>query len=390
MRSSALRGIAIAGITSIVLAGCGGGDSAGSDDGDLVVGVLWAQTGPASGTGKRVLQAAELAAEEINADGGIDGRDLTVKAFDAKANPETATQEAQRAASEGVVAIVGPQSSSEALAVGEVAERSKLPTIVNAAAANAVTEDRKFVFRVQAPARDLAAGFVDTAVDTLKGKKLLSIHDETAFGVDLDQNVKQYAKSAGVTIDDTVAFEAASTDLTPQVNRIAAINPDVVILSNALGADSGLLARQMVEAGIQSSLIGTTTIGFADSLEVARGAIDKLPGGVYSVLSVDPSKAEYDDFKSKYEKKFGAVEGTFEDPVVQSYDSVYLLAEALKASDGKGGQDLATALEGLEPRAGVTGREGSEQHFGKDHEAYETGKFVSPFKWEDGAFVLAK
>src|SRR3990170_2816585 len=96
-------------------------ESSGGSDGDLTIAVVVPLTGASAKTAQQMQNSAELAADEINADGGVGGRQIKLKIYDDKLTPEDATKEAQRAVTrDDAIGIVGAQSSGEALAIREV------------------------------------------------------------------------------------------------------------------------------------------------------------------------------------------------------------------------------------------------------------------------------
>lgn len=354
----------------------------------IKIGLVWPQTGPVARTGEQVRNAAQLAIDEVNGSGGIDGRPLEMLVYDTESNPEKAAQETQRAISEdGVVAIVGPHSTSEALAMVDISEREQVPTLGNSAATPAITEGKEFTFRVQSVTPDIAAGLVELAQDQGAETAVL-LYDSGGFGLASGPLVEESAEAAGLELVEVIEYPLDGTDYSAEVATILRADPDVVLISGSSGADHGLFAKQMVEQGLTVPFLGFSPISFEDAVTVQAGAYDQLEG-VYTLQTVDTQKPQYKEFHEAYNANFDEEE-VLPEMVPQTYDAIMLLADALKASGGEGGQALADALRDLEPREGVGGRAGAMQDFSEgDHDVYTQGEYLVPYRFEGGQLVQA-
>ena len=370
-----MKKLAIAAVVALglpILAACGGGDSGSGDA--IKVAVVLPLTGATAETAEQMRNAANLALEEINADGGVDGKKLELGFYDDELTPEGATREAQRAVTrDGVVAIVGAQSSGEGLAIREVAERSKVPFITSSATAEAITDGAKYTFRVAPLLTDYANFVVDFAAE--RGVKNLAVlHDSGASGQLLKDLFVARAKEIKLsTAGNPIEFPISATDVTSQVASAGDRKPDAVIIGGAAGADHGLVARTMFEQGLDVPLFGFSPILYADAIDVAGDAYKDLPG-VYSVQNLDEAKPEFKEFAEKYAKEFG--EAKLPEQAAQTYDALHLLAQALEKTGGKGGDKLAEALGGLDPYSGASGKEGADIDFEPNKHDGFTGDYL--------------
>lgn len=368
--------------SSSAAASASAGGSGGAPSGDpLVVGVLVPLAGPVAQTGEQISNIIQMRVDEINAGGGVLGRPLEVETYDTKFQPETAAQQAQRAAQDGVVAVIGPYSTSEALAAAEVAERMKLVNIGNSAATPAITEGKSFVFRVAPLTTDLANGMVQLG-KSLGATNGVLLYDSGGFGLGAKEPIEVAAKEAGITLTDSIQFPVNASDVSAQVAAAAQGNPQAVYVAGSAGADHGLIAKAMAEQGLIVPLIGFSPIVNADAVKIAGDAYAQLPG-VYTLNCVDTTKPEYQSTLEDYNSKFTQVGNLPEQPL-QAGDALSFIVAGLEQTNGEGGEALAQVLQTLPAREGVAGQTGSTQQFlPGDHDAYK-GNYLVPYKVVDG------
>ncbi|HEY0903020.1 MAG TPA: ABC transporter substrate-binding protein [Marmoricola sp.] len=370
---------AMAALSVLAVAGCGSSSDDGGSGGDsLTVALVIPLTGASAKTAEQMQNAAELAVEEINADGGVDGKDIELKIYDDKLTPEDATKEAQRAITrDGVVAVVGAQSSGEALAIREVVERSKVPFITSSATAESVTADASFTYRIAPLLTDYANGVVDIGM-ALGLKKPAVLHDSGAAGLLLKDLFEAHAKEVGMTFAGSpIEYPINGTDMAAQVSAAAGQNPDGVLIGGSTGSDHGLVAKTMLEQGVDVPLVGFSPILVSDAIKIAGAAYTDLPG-VYSLQNLDQTKETTQEFFTAYEDEFGEADLT-EHPA-QTYDAMMILAAALEETKGEGGQALADALDSMDPYEGASGKEGAMIQFTPDrHDGFQ-GDYLVTYK----------
>jgi branched-chain amino acid transport system substrate-binding protein len=371
--------VVLAAAASLALAGCGGKSaSSGGGKDPLVVAVVVPLTGASAKTAEQMVNGAKLAVEKVNAAGGVGGRKLEIKVYDDKLTGEDAGKEAQRAITrDRAIAIVGGQSSGEALAIREVAERAKVPYITPSATAESVTKGAVYTYRIAPLLTDYATGVVDTA-KALGLKKPAVLNDSGSAGLLLKDLFSKHAKEVGLSFaGDPIEYPINGTDMTAQVSAAASKKPDGVLIGGSAGSDHGLVAKTMLEQGLNVPLIGFSPILVSDAVKIAGKAYSDLPG-VYSLQNLDQTKDSTKSFIADYKAKFGAADLT-EHPA-QTFDAINVLTEALKASGGEGGQKLVDALNSIKPHDGVSGKSGSQIEFSKDRHDGFKGKYLVTYK----------
>ena len=374
-------------LLALSLAACGGG-SGGSGSGDTItLGLLVPLTGAAAQTAEQVENAVELRVDQINESGGVGGKELVLEVYDTELDPASATQQAQRAISQDrVAALIGPYSSTEALAVGEVVERSRAVIIGNSAAVEAITEGKEYVFRTAPLLLDLATAIVRLGQRSGAANGVL-LYDSSSFGLGAKDPIEAAAQSEGFDLVDSVEYPIGASDVSAQVAAIAKHNPGAVLVAGVAGADYGLIAKAMVEQGVDAPMIGFSPIVSADAIKIGGSAYSTLPG-VYTIGCVDSTKAAYTSLLDAYNQEFSKVE-VLPEQVLQAVDAVDWLAAGLEETDGQGGEELAEALTALPAVNSVGGRDGAQQQFtADDHDAYGE-KYLVPYQVVDGKLSQA-
>ena len=278
-------------------------------------------------SGLQSLQGARLAVEDVNREGGVNGRPLRLAEYRTGSYFVDAREAASRAARDGALAIVGANSSELSTAVAEEAEADGILQITNVSTAADLTwdpktgRDRPFVFRMCASddvMGELLAGF---ARDRLRAKRAAVLYE---VGRTYSQRL---ARSFISRFSDDVAghevaeffYLALETDFRPQLLRIREFRPDVLFVPGSF-PDATLIAAQAAEAGLDVTLLGGDA--WSSPLLFQRGG---PPGEAYYVELCSPSP----EFDRRYEKAEGQ-----EPPgcrAVLAYDAVRVIAAGLRS-----------------------------------------------------------
>lgn len=373
MKKFAISATAVLGL--VILNACGGSSSSADE---IPVAVVIPLTGATAETAAQMKNAATLAAKEINDAGGVDGSKIKLTFYDDELTPEGATREAQRAITrDGAIAVIGAQSSGEGLAIREVAERNKVPFITSSASAESITIGAKYTFRIGPKLTDYANYVVDFAKSRGSVKPAV-LHDSGASGLLLTKLFTAHADEIGLKLAAApIEYPINATDVSSPIATAGKNSPDAVIIGGAGGGDHGLVARTMVEQGLDVPLFGFSPILYKDAISVAGDAYSKLPG-VYSVQTLDETKPEFKEFAARYAAEFG--KSSLPEQAAQTYDAVNVMAAALKVTKGKGGAALATAIEDLDAYTGAAGKTGALIEFSADrHDGFE-GKYLVGYK----------
>jgi branched-chain amino acid transport system substrate-binding protein len=382
---SSLRKILVAPVAAaalLALSACGGGS--GSSDDKVTIGFVAPLKGSNADTAEMMVNAAKLAVAQANEDGGIDGKDIELKVYDDELSPDVASRVATRAITVDEVAVlVGGLSSAEGLAIREVAERNKVVYLASASSSPGITDGAKYTFRVAATAIDQARAVAEIT-QALGSKKAGILADNGAVGPALAGMFEQFAKEISLPLSGKpIEYALAGTDMSGPVRSLGDQGADAVMIGGSTGADHGLIAKTMVEQGVDIPIIGLVGVGFPDAFEVGGDAYDKLPGA-YFPASVDTEKPAFKEFKEACEAEYDAKQ-QYPDAAVQSYDATRIAIQALIDTKGDGaGDKLAEAITGLEPLDGAAGSTGSTISFADSHDGFG-GSFLVTYQAKGGS-----
>lgn len=239
------------------------GSSSGSDNGKETVtfAVVGPLTGDSAAYGTNEWEGASLAAKEINAAGGIDGKTVVLKKFDDKCDPTEAANAASRIASDSsIIAVIGHVCSAATQAALPVYQRAGL-TVLSGSSTNPDLSKHgyKNFFRTIPTDDAQGAQMVDFAVNQLGKKKIGVIYSSDDYGQGLLAAGKDEATKQGATIVDSETFTPSSTkDFTAQLTKLAGAKPDALLMFGYYG-DMGTMVSQLS----RTSLGGVTLIGSA-------------------------------------------------------------------------------------------------------------------------------
>lgn len=317
------------------------------------IGIVECLTGDDAESGRATVNAAELAAQEVNAAGGLElgGQkhpiELMVK--DTQSNPEEAVRVAQTLINQkNVVAIVGPQYSRYAIPVARLAEQSQIPMISPRSTNPETTKGKRFVFR---------ANFIDTlqgeviahfASKDLKAKRAAVLYDiASPYNQGIADVFRQVFTQKGGSV---VAFESYTTgeqDFTVQLEKIRDSNANVLFLPNYAN-EVPLQAQQARQLGITATLLGADAWGGIKAPDRSR-----LEGAYFSDHYVPETTHELTQgFVQRYRRAYGDAPNT---TAAATYDSLGLLFNVIQKQGSTDAESIQQGLANYGRYQGVTG-----------------------------------
>ncbi|WP_052343541.1 ABC transporter substrate-binding protein [Bacillus massiliigorillae] len=302
----------------IILTACSSNSTSGESksEGKIEIGALFPLSGDLALLGEESFRGVEIAVEEVNKAGGIDGKKVKLVKGDAL-DPDAAQAEATRLINkEDIKTIVGSFSSGISFASSEVAERNGVLFWELGAVADSIT-DRKYqnVLRTNPPASYFSKvniDFIKEVVAEKLGKKpgdlkVAIAHEDSSYGTTIAEEAKKLAKKAGINIITVQGYSSGSNDLSSVVLNLKKAQPDVLIAVSYLN-DAVLLARQSEELGFKVPVFignggGHTMTDFKDAVgEMANGIFD-IDFPQYNInREFTPGM---DEFLDLYKKKYG-------------------------------------------------------------------------------------
>jgi branched-chain amino acid transport system substrate-binding protein len=313
----------------------------------IKIGAILALSGPAASYGAAERRGIEAVVAKVNAEGGIGGRKIEAVIRDSKTNPTEAARVAnQMIADDGVVAIVGGTTTSETMAFAEPAMRAKVP-LLPLIGAQSVTDPKypafKWVFRMSVGlATDLTMSMERLVKDG--HKRIVLFYQEDAYGEQAAGIVKEFAKTNGVEIADTVSAGAATTDLTTQATRIRAAKPTAIFMATSFTGLGGGIVRKLDQLGVNVPAYSLVAIVQRQFIETAgRGAEMLIAPALVNPDEVGPLQPLFDLMKDH-----GGVDGF--GPLLGA-NATIAIVEALKkgATDG---DSIRNTLETMGPIKG--------------------------------------
>ena len=345
---------------AIAVAACGGDDGGGGGGGDvseIKIGTLYPVSGDLAKLGDQCLSGVKLAVEEINAAGGIKsmgGAKLTLVEADSQGKPDVAISEVERLCQQDqVAAILGTYQSSVALPATQAAERQQTTMLITTAVADDVTDKGyKYIFRICPKASWYAKDQINfcQAMPELGGptiKTVALLHEDTDFGQSTSKGQIQYAEEAGLEVVANIAYPASSADLTTQVSKIKAANPDIVLTTTYLN-DSILIAQARETLGM-SQIFFDAAGGTVDP-QFIKTLGDAAENWLTEIEFAPDSSTTSEELNAAYKAKYGVdMTGNGMD----GYQGVYVVAKALEDAGSADRAKLRDAMASVKMVAGT-------------------------------------
>lgn len=347
--------LALAGaLTATLFTGCA---KSGASANDIKIGINYELSGDVATYGQSSVEGIELAIEQINAAGGINGKKITAVKYDNKSDPAEATTLATKLMTKDkVLTVLGPATSGGFKATIPVGIKNKVPVISGSATADDVTVDKsgvkEYAFRICFNDSYQGTAMANFALKNLSKKKAVVIMDSSSdYGKGLAENFTNTFKAAGGTIVAQEAYVAKDTDFNAILTKIKGKDFDVIFIPGYYN-EAGLIIKQARALGITVPILGADGFDSPTLLKLAGASAlnDVYFSNHYSSLDKDPAVQKFiQDFKAKYNKEPDAFNAL-------GYDLAKFAADGIKrAGDKLDGESVKNALASTENFAGVTG-----------------------------------
>jgi branched-chain amino acid transport system substrate-binding protein len=329
----------------------------------------------------------ELAIADINKAGGLLGKQVTAVIRDDTGYPPKSIQNmTELIDSEKVVAVIGPTNSGNALAWLHIPQQKKVPVIVPVATATEITrryagEPQNFIFRISMVDREQVALLVAYAVKASKNKKIALIADSTAFGQQGIKDLSEVLALHGVERAAVAKFAPKDTDMTSQLARIKESGADTLIVYALADANAQLL-RSMEKINYMPTLLGTWGNMSTSLIDIAGPKLAEHI--IFATSTAEDSNARAAALAKRVRAVYPKM-ATFVS-AAQAYDSVLVLAAAIKKAGTTDGAKVAEVLD-----SGIPDTQGILKVYRKpfakdDHDALAVEDFHLA-RWRDGKVV---
>lgn len=388
-------GIVLA-LLALIVAGCGSGGSGNYTKGDIKIGWLSSLTGPLSAAAIGEDRGVKFAVQQINNDGGINGRKIKLVVRDTQGDPTRAVSSANELIQkERVDAIIGPVNSGEALPVVPVIAKSGTPNII-IGTVDSLTNAKKYpnAFRTIATNEQWVEAAAKYLTGTLQIKKIAILGDTTGYGTATVDQAADIVKAAGGSVSYKGLIDPSQTDVTSDIMKARASGADALMVwSAAAGLDARIInTRTTLDWDVP--IVGHPALSSGDTAKLLsdRANWSKVYSVGYRSMSTDASGSAPKSTKEFVDNAGSSVLGKSIDYTLWwaalGYDSVQTVRHAIEEA---GSTDPKAMRKALEQTSKLPGVFGTYSWSPQDRNGFPTQGVVmneaSSFK--DGIFELA-
>jgi branched-chain amino acid transport system substrate-binding protein len=342
----------LAAILVIFLVSCGGSGSK-----NIKLGMLYNMTGSQASLDGPSSNGAKLAAKEINAAGGVLGKQLELVSYDGKSDAETIGKAAaQLVEKDKVVAMFGFSDSDMVMAAAPIAAKAKIVFITSGATSPKLpSQVPDYLFLSCFGDNVQAAAAAEYSWNTLNAKSAYLLIDK---GMEYTLLLGKYFQErftelgGSVVLEDT--YQTGDKDFSAQITKLKALKPVPDMLFISSGPDDiGTIVKQVRDAGITSPIFGGDGYDTPLLMEIAGKGANNVYYTTHSLMDKNAGSPEVQKFIAAYEAEYNtAPENAF---AGLGYDTVYLLADAIKRANSADPKKIREALQTTKDLPGVTG-----------------------------------
>ncbi|HEX6517796.1 MAG TPA: ABC transporter substrate-binding protein [Nocardioidaceae bacterium] len=372
--------------TLVVAAGCGGGGGS-SSSGDIKIGFFAPESGFAAADGASAYDAAKLAVKHINADGGIDGRNVQLVNYDDASDPKQAVTIATKLVRQDQVsAVVSGSYSDQTLAAAPIFQRSSIPMIAAYAVNPGIPATGDYIFQQDETGTVQGKAGAIALVDKLGAKKVAIVSVKNDFGEALVKGFTDQAEQLGAQVVGTDFNQFGEKDFSPIIKRDLARGADGFYMVE-YAAEGQQFIRAWNQLDVNLPLVGTE--GIDSTTQFFQPVGDAADGMVFTTSlnreSDSPATKKFiDDYTAAYGHEPDMVAAT-------TYDSFFVMAHAMKTKGTEPSQ-IRDGIAGTKNFDAVTGTIVKYDQQGKVMKAVvlqkiENGKAVSYGEVSDPAVI---
>jgi len=308
----------------------------------IKVGIVLPLTGDQAKFGEIEKQSFDLAFEEINNAGGVNGRPIQALIEDDTGRPEVGRSVVEKLITKDKVVMVGGgYSSSVTYAVAGVCQQNQIPFLINTGSADEITaQGWDYVFRLNQPASEYASGMESLLTGVVKPKSVAILHENSLFGTSSAKSFEATAKKLNIEVVMKEGYEHGGIDFKPVLIKVKDKNPDLLYMVSYV-MDAALLMKQSMELKLTPKLFVGGAAGFTlpEFAQNAGKASEKVVSATlwHQVLPYPGAKEYHEKFVKKYNKDT-------EYHGAQAYAAAYVIADVLKRAKSLKPADIKEAL----------------------------------------------
>ena len=384
--------IAAAGLAALTLTACGAAPGAGSaaSKGTEIgktfkLGYDLELSGGVAAYGNAGKNGANLAVDEINKAGGIDGKQITVVSKDNKSdNAEAATVVSNLINNDKVNAVIGSMTSGAVKSMTPNITKGAVPLVTPAGTDDTLTvtngEVNEYIFRSTFQDSYQGKVLANYTTNELKAKKVVLYYDNSS---DYAKGIaKSFEKTYDGKIVDKVSFQSGDKDFQATLSKIKGEDFDAIVMPGYYN-ETGLITKQARELGIEQPILGGD--GFADPTFITLAG-DAAATNVYYVSGYSAKALATDTttkFIAAYQAKYKSEPSMFD---ALSYDAVYMVKQAVEDTKAKTSVDVKDGLAKLKNFKGATG----EITVDKDHNPVKEAVVIKLENGKEASATLVK
>lgn len=332
-------------LTLALLAGCGGK----SDTNEIKIGTIGPLTGDVATYGISTKNGVEIAVDQFNENGGIDGKKVVLISEDTRGDQTEAANAASKLIErDKVVAIVGGVISAETMTAGPIANDAGVVMISSSSTAAGIPEIGDYIFRNCLSDEVQAVQLAEYAASELGLKRFAIMFTNNDYGLSLrnafEAKAKEIAEVVGVE-----TYNDGEKDFRAQLTKLKGANPDALYIAGYY-TEAAKIAQQAKEQGLDVQLLGADGFFSPTLIELGEDAVEDA---VFTAgfFPDDPSE-NAQNFVKAYMEKFNEEPDMF---AAQAYDAAMILLNALKNTGGQGGEALQQEMIKTNDFPGITG-----------------------------------
>lgn len=382
-----------------LLFGCGGGTDGAKEEGQaegsgektesasgetIKIGYFGPLTGGTAQAGQAAQNGVQIAINQLNENGGVNGQQLELISYDDKSSPEEAVKAATKLVqSDKVNAIFGSLHSANVQAAAPVIEESKTVCVAGGTSPSWLEQGNKYLFRSISNSTISAKQLAQYA-DAQGYKKVALFTSNDEYGISGADEFKKASEQYGIEFVASETMTNGDRDFTGQFAKINAAKPDATFIW-CLGDDLGAVTKQLRQSGFDGPILGSESYTLPEILENAGDATNNVYFAAQYLVYEDPEEAPEDNMKeflTAYMDEYGAA--PMSDNAFRAYDGVMMIAKAMEDSGAVSGEELRDAYNNID---GYEGLAGTFSYKGKEGEGIETMRI---FQIQDGKYLEAK
>jgi branched-chain amino acid transport system substrate-binding protein len=348
MRSGLVRWAAAGIVGGLVLAGCGGGGGTGGGAGPVQIGALFAMTGEGSFYGDVMSKGSQIAVDEVNAQGGVEGHPFELQVEDHRSgNVDAAVSAARKLLNIDGATVLLSSFTAPTVAVQPIAVDQGV-LLLNGGGVGDDLVGQENLYNNRMLGKQLLPSLVSSTVEQSGAQRVATIFWNDAAGMSDNEAVKEGCQAAGCEVVAEEPHEIGATDYSTQLARIRSADPDLLVIGS-YGNDVGYIIQQARRLGMTAPIIGNEWT--PDAAAIAGAAME---GYVAIIDRFDPATSDPEGaaFAQEYQRRYGVAPEFY---AANYYDLLRFVVPDLIGMATRAGQDptepgvladqMATAVE---------------------------------------------